>query len=867
MSNFFVDHAIKNVWCNPQQDNQYILAAAKISANIGEVGVIDTPGKTLDLPSEAKYHIYQVGQLYPAVIGLLSRIPEWSKAIWIPFSKAMNELDLFVDFYTSEGISIPRFNSYFIFTNERNLLFAIPEDKNIPVIHNLTTVYVRLYTNAYYQLPDTNVEDYKIYTKGAVVKTVEDIIELQDEYNLYKDRIGYTYSYCNGQFVNAIDLVNVRPGDTAEFIYDPSVKRLVEFTVKDLPVFGSILDRRNKYLLHHKFGNNDTIDYMDDIDIYIIHQKSNSHFIGGYYNRNDPSNIRMVTHRDYSIAVDSFHYIANNLVKRISSPNNTIDLRSLKVFVIIRNSGYHRPLIYDNNRIFELYKLPDDKILQAMVGVNSTLDIWKAANLEASAYTELMRVEYEDVTLDLVERAYGYNSMSCIAGMTPTKATLDGNKPYIKLNNILVYNSTFYEYDEDGYLLEYNSVNYANNYFAGNTKTRLIEGISGIGSDKPDVRFGKDNIEIPDNCSFKVYYQSMIGDKPEGDWIDITNSGRYEVTNGKLKWLEETQHHMLMVRTDLKFLAYDVEITTTNGTFEITLKETVIRNGNPVTWELPIPLGELDIFLNGKSLIEGLDYFIDFPKVIIVNKNYLNQPADEVVQKLHIRYTGFCESDMKVRTKKDYGFIEHGVLSKNNRFDLRDDKVLRITVDGKLLDRTDVKFAEEDSGVSIVNSVNGLPYQIKDIVVPLRNLVNTDTYVLRERSEEIDEKVSDYLTLLLPEPVREPVSAMEKQYIVVSPFLSRIVSLLKQNIILSDSLVKPMTTNDIITICRPYEYLLKYDPVNIDNKIDYRFVMVHPYINTEVVNLDIYQYKFLMKVVEVYAGNKVQLSHFITFNA
>lgn len=80
----------------------------------------------------------------------------------------------------------------------------------------------------------------------------------------------------------------------------------------------------------------------------------------------------------------------------------------------------------------------------------------------------------------------------------------------------------------------------------------------------------------------------------------------------------------------------------------------------------------------------------------------------------------------------DFGFVEHGFLSNNNRHDIRDDKVLRITLNGSLKDRNDLQFSEGHDGISIVNSLNGQPYQIKDIIVPLKQLVNENTYSLRE---------------------------------------------------------------------------------------------------------------------------------------
>jgi hypothetical protein len=135
----------------------------------------------------------------------------------------------------------------------------------------------------------------------------------------------------------------------------------------------------------------------------------------------------MVTHRDYSIAVDPVWSLINGLLelRQIVNINN----QGLKIKAFIREGGMKRKLVQDNNRIFEMYKLDDPRPFRAMSGLDSTVSEWQAANLEASAYAELMRVPYKSVTMELVEEAYGYNAMSVLLGNTPQKMSLESGSP------------------------------------------------------------------------------------------------------------------------------------------------------------------------------------------------------------------------------------------------------------------------------------------------------------------------------------------------------------------------------------------------------------------------------------------------------
>lgn len=860
MYQYLKDHAVKNVWCNPDQDNQLIIAAQRITKALGVFNQFTLMNRKIKLPVSAKrFHVFQVGQIHPKMVGLLGTTPDWKSEAWVKFSDAINIAKVFVNIYTAKGAILPAFKAYYMFSNERDLIFAIELDRNIPLNYDTEKVYVRLYSNAYFQSVRGDSTENYLHCKGLNVSNVEEILALQTEYLAYQSKPGHVYAHCNGYLINAIGPLTVKIGDTVEYVYDSSVKRVVTFTVKDVSTFTSILDSKFKYLLHHLNGSDDTIDYQDDIDIHIVHRDSQGKEKGFYFHRNAVDSHRMVTHRDYSIAVEYFHYIATALSDSLGGA--PLDLQELKLQVKIRNSGYHRPLIHDNNRIFELYKLPDAQILQAMVGLNANVAVWKAENLENSAYTRMMREGYQGITIEHIQEGYGYNSLSKLLGDTPAKTTLRSGRQSADLPFGLYESSTVYEYDASGRLLEYHYHPVGTDYEAVNGNARLVEAISGQGTYRPDVKFGTDNIDLPTLHNYRVYMCYYVNGLPNNVWRDITKTDLYQVVNNKLVWSGFEYGQFLMVRTDKTFLAYELDLLPVNGNLFFTLAEEEDRgSGQYLPTTLPVPLGELDILLNGNSLIRNLDYFVKFPMVHIVNKTHLLQPFDTAAQKVHIRFTGFADATLAMDAIEEFGFVEHGFLSNNKKHDIRDDKVLRITLNGAIKHRDDLLFSEQHSGISVVNTVNGHPYQIKDIVVPLKGLVQENTYSMRAKSMVIDTAVSNYMTLKLPQPARNAVSSIYQRYAIVSPFFSGLIHALLVGYINIGTISRTLSDIEVLDICRPYEELLEFDPISEHNRLDSRYVVVHLHRYNMPVDVKIAQYKFLTRAVKLYGNGLVELS-------
>jgi len=429
------------------------------------------------------------------------------------------------------------------------------------------------------------------------------------------------------------------------------------------------------------------------------------------------------------------------------------------------------------------------------------------------------------------------------------------------VNYGLTSNSTAYEYDADGLLIAYYNHTQGTKYTATNSTCALVEQITGKTSDQIEEYYNQTPVTLTDGVDYRFYTCGIHNSLPDGNWVDVTGSSKYTVINGVATWLTDSSNTYTLIRGDSINLGYVVNLPLDNGILKFSLDQTVFREGQTVSQVMQIPMGYLDLYLNKKALIEDLDYIVDFPEICIINKEYLVNPESDT-QEITVRFTGHCNTDFSRDKRWDTGFIDHGLLSSNNKFDLRDDKVLRITIDGALYQRDELQFGETDAGVTAPDARNGFPYQIRDIVPAIQKYTGQDTYAYREPALAIDQAVSDYLTLKLPQAPFSNPNAIVAQYQVYSPFLSKITMDLVSGVLNDPRLTGEYNDVDTQDILKGYETLLKYDPTQETHPVDASYVILCPHYSVNVVDVNIYQYKLLDRANRLYCNSKVILSHF-----
>ncbi|QVD49100.1 hypothetical protein LUCX_30 [Xanthomonas phage vB_XciM_LucasX] len=851
MSDYLISHALKNVWCSPRQDMQVIYRPMRITSPRGARTNVDVVWNTITLPTPNDvYHVYQIGQ-YPAMLMGLSP----NKGVWRSLAQLMKEQELIADVYTADGLHLTRFNTFVLVMEDQNVLVAVREQKRVVDLKD-TPIFLRLYSNAFFGTARSDDFAHEIHCEGARVATLDQALNFQRQYHQYRDRtVGATWLYVNGYYRYDYTPAEYVAGDYVEFVYDSTVKAIKEFSVAELPTFDSIKDAKRKYLLHYPGPQVDgvLIDYRDDIDVYVFKPGNNGRFQGLYYHKNNDDALRQVTHRDYAIGVD---YLIGYQQKL---PVGT-QLSDLKVRLFIREAGYARPLVFEHHRIQELYKLGEEDLTKALLGLESSVHWWRADELENSDYIKIMDANPRLVNIDLVEDAYGYNAISKLVGNTPSKVINSAGRKMVPLPYVLQTNSTVYELDANGKLINSYVHTSGAEYTPFNASCAMVEIIAGRGGNKLDLVFNTPGQTLDPKLSYRFYVAPIVHGVLQNDqWADVTGDvSKYEVVNGQVVWYVDRTYNAVAVKSDATFLNYEITQAADNGVLRFSVNATSITNGVSGSGVLYIPPGRLDLWLNNECLIEGLDYYVKWPQVVITNKRYL---LDGQAQKIRIRGTGFVKSDMSRHVPKEVGFVRWGKLSRNNRYDLRDDRVIRLVVGGRTYHRDDIYFTEGDPSLWMDNVANGAPYTLEDLIVPLRKVVPTDTYALRELSMEVDQAISDYLSLKLPENIPQNPDPIAQKYEIYSPFAASVMYDLLGGRLSTEQFRGQYSDQQVREFLKGYEWLLDYEPTR--RELDLTHVSIHPHDRTTVIELDAYQYFLLNRAIKVFLEDKVDITRFV----
>lgn len=856
MYDFLINHAITNVWCTPQQDDQVVFAPQRISGPRGVIGTVNVLWESLPLPdTTSTYHVYQIGQVAP---GLLDLLPD--SGIWRLVAENMKDNNLIADVYLINGIQLPRIETYLLVNSDKNVLLAIKDQKPL-VDLTQSQLFLRLYSNAYFSSSRDPASPDKVDIYGARITDTTVTLDLQRKYQDFQAMPGLTCAYVNGMLVDTFNPFVVPVGQVVEFVYDSSVKRVVEFPVEDLQTFTSVLDGKFKYLLHYPGLGDNIIDYLDDVDVYLINRNVPGPipaFQGVYYHKNNIDAFRQVTHKDYSICVP---YVVG-YAKSVPGWN---DPNQLTVRLHIRNSGYSRSLVGDVNRILDLYKLPENRLTEAMLGVNATLPNWQAENLENSPYTKLMGIpNSSDIDINLVQAAYGYGTISRVLGDSPIQVQNEGGAKYIDVPYGLQSGCTMFEYDSNGILLGFYSHPIGYIYQTVNASCAWVEGISGNGSAQLSTSHNGQGQILDPNQSYRFYICNLVGGQPSGNWQDVTGDNtKYTVSNNVVTWTIDFTQYTTQVRDDLNFLAYNYQSTPSDGLFIFSITSTEQWNGTYVNGVMSVPPGQITLYLNGHALVEDLDYFVTWPKVCVVNTSYLlyNEDGSLAQQTVTVVGTGFCNSDLSRQSYTDTGFVSYNVLSRNNYFNLRDDKVLKIAVNGGIYPRELLEFSEDYPASGMINIPNGVPYAISRVIVPTIDNTNQNTYSLFNADQPVDTAVEQYMTQYMQDTTESNPDEIPQLYGIYSPFCAKILYDLLNGVIDISPFTGQYSDIAVKTALAGYEYLLAYEPTYKD--LDTAHVIVYPHNRNTVITLNIYQYNFLSRAVDVYLNDKVDLSHFI----
>lgn len=836
--------AIEKIHCAPLQDRQFNFSLVRITDKRHPAkGIVKIYNIVKRLPQLDSYHVFIIGNLHPTFINLLPQRNEWFRDVWINASEDMNERNYILQVYNDQGVMFPRDFIHYSFIDERSIVVAIRVNTTISRLFDVESFkYLRVYSNKYFSTSHFSALPTKIGIQCSTtfVQSNVDKVRLQDVIANQQLNGGLTTVYVNGLYTDNLNL-HIPDNSFVELLYDQSILSKEKFKINSLRTFDSIKDNRLKYFI---FRDNlvNKIQYNDDVDVYI---STDGELVtrGLYYYKHNDFSMRNVTDKDYSLNADYVNNLSNTLYNLTN--NETLD----KVIVLYtRRSGLQRELIYSSLKLHELYKLPQQVELDVLLNHNYSMSEFRVETLENSDYFKLASTkELRGITKELSSSVVGYNGVTHYFAYSPIVVGLDKT---IDVPLLYQTKSYAYEYNSQGILID----RYITNgplYTCTNTDTSHVEFIKGNTPDLYTPYLTHNQTFTPRNCEFRLISAHFNGVTRITNWEDITNTTRVVRNTSSITLKEDVNKLTKIVYMD-EPLTVDLNLSIVDGVlyFPIPIRED--RSTGYVLHSIDTPYKNIEVFLNNYRLAYNVDFFINFPFISITNKTYIDYTKP--TQSIHIRAHGFTIDKNDINKEEIRGFVNSNTLTRNKYYDISDDKVFSVFIDGKIYDRRNIRFAEESNTVEIEHNLNGLPYTLSPAFIPVREVTGVDTLELYNKNKQLNSKISQLFNLVFKEPTVNTFNVINKRHTVFSPTVSKIIHDMLDNNIPHSLYTNSYNDADIIKLLdNEYRGIFTIDPIKYDLPIN--LVDIHPHIGNSTIELNLFQYRFITNVIRVMTKN------------
>lgn len=850
--NFARDHIYKAV----SQDSQYHFKLVKMQRpNITSRVVCDIYNVRKYMPDEVNhYYVYAIGQVSVNLFNLLRPDHEWYKDTWVNFADDANNRNINITLYTQEGRVVPKQFCYYSFIDEKSIVIIVKSDPSYRTLFKYDTIkYVRFYTNAYFSSLEFNSLPNPIGLRyeSMWVRNNTDKAYLQNKINILKSNNGGDVEvFVNGYYRDRVDL-NIADNSYVEYLYDQSIIDKTSFNISDCTTYLSPLDNLNKYLIYYNETSELYMKFFDDYDFFVRTSGLNNNQ-GLYYYKHNESSCRMVTDKDYGVNVT---YVNNHAQVLNDLFNNATQSKVIDVYR--RKSGRMESLIYSSLKLHELYKVPFPLQKNVLNNNGWTIEDLRADNLEASDYFRLANAKgLNEVTNSLSVSALGYDSICYYFAYNVFKTSSTA------IDVPLLYQepSTVFEYETNGELIGY-YLTTGPVYLKNNSNAYYYEFLYGQPKDHLPALVNATSSITLTHPEFKLYKALFSGLSQITAWQEVTN---YTVNNNVLTVASGQADEKLFILYYNEPIIYDIDVDINDGLMYFPLTFNQDRGNGIQNYIADIAFENIEFYLNNNKLTIGLDYFMDFPYVNIVNKKFLTYSNS--LQHVQIRMYGPTLDKSRINEIENSGFVNHDVLSRNHKYDLRDDRVLTFYIDGKIRDRASLKFAETDNIVRTAAANNGLPYIVKQPYIPIKTISSVETESIFNQYKEKNKRFSDFFTQIMPEPSIDEFNVIADKTYIFSPTLSKIIFDVLEGVIPRSLYTTPYNDNTIIQLIESnYKGILNTDPIKFN--LPERLVEIHPHLGNTIINLDLYQYRFINNVKRVILASMVNFSGYINITA
>lgn len=840
INDFIFNKAISDIWANPHGDRNVFFDTVRMTGPNGVLGTLDLPFNTFRMPSsDIYYSVYELGGVIPANLGLDEKLLGW-----VPLRTILNKYQTMVSIFTEGRMAILD-TCYIMQTDTKNIIIAVAHSRNKLMLKSTAPVYVRFYSNIFYSGNSPTVEQ-KLSSNSFIIDSSD--IGSYLAFSLEIDTITTLTGSSPLIYLDGLYLPDGLPahsslinGVTIEYISDPFLTRRNSLVISELEAFTSIIDSTNKVIA--SLPNTADSIYVDDIEFYITGIRGIDGLrVGAYFPRLNANVIRMLTFKDWSLNVAMLAARSDELRDFIDSDNTLSDIH---LEIIHRENSEYRPRLLDTNYIIDLMNLPLNIRVQALTGVNSTLEIWKAKTLETSAFVKWLGLESDNLTLTNLEGVYTRDAIvSSLERVHLLPDTGEWALPPGASNGggILAKLLT------NGFgldLVTYDILDHGNEpYINGKGYEIFYPGFKA--SDPLDV-------VIPAGTSANTVVENGFGIfcyYDVGGILTYANHGSdYTLVDDDVAgtttivWLSALHQYERYVRIAQRKVIFSKSITL------IDLQNGIdIYDGRAKTND--IGMGHLYVWAGGNFMIEGLDYIVKDSLIYLVsNHSYFIFPMT-----IDVIYTGLPDPSLKHIPKGIWGWVKYGRISIDDGYNLfnKRNKLFFIGGGGVPIDEilSDERYIDV---TGITPHIDGNPFVILPIVQFSRDEEIDLTAPTQLTTDNTELQITNYLSTIYPQNTQTGLIAIPSKYDLVSVFMDKIIDEISLgNIVVtstdySDEIVSLLTAN--------YVNLLDIDVTQLNH--DLNFVEIHPRWDSTPQNVTLFEFNFISRVNEFILDDQV----------
>lgn len=839
-------YATDHLWGNPEENHQYQVHTVRLSDYYGDTDNFQYMNKWRTLPKkDTFYYVFSVQGLDPGYWNFRTNVLRRNPLDrWVNFSDLCKRRGIQLDIYNTKGYKYALGKSWMMTTYDGLTFIALEKSKTFPMPTG-AEMFFRCYTPSVPVARNEQVDVVGSNPFGYETMVYENPQELQvftARYQFYKAQVGFTGVLHNGAYYHGAPntIPGLAVGDVVEIFHDPTVIRAEIYAYKNLKDFYSEMDKKRKLIIHPPKRPGDfTIRYFDDNDYYLLGKTP----YGLYFNRNDVTAIRQLTHVDVSIADDRIQMMSeyHPALKKVAD---------IRILVLVRKTEWEYQWPHEHQRIRYLYRFNDTDILRAMTGDRATVPEWTAANLEQGPVMSFTRKQYKDLDRVGAHLAMGYNAATRALSESPMRTDSRPGARGIEVPISYRENFTAWEYDAKGQLIDYWNLINTRYFTPRNTRCAMVEFTSGEADRELEYIVTNKPIQINPVNDVRVYTSFFNIDLQviTGELTDVTGDDSvYKIVDGTLNWTDlDTVNQRGIILFNTKSLCYTFELDHIDKSLSFAITE-IYEGGGLI---FPLAFANIDLFLNGHPLIDNVDWVFDGQRCYIFNKEFLKAGAQTITFRGH----QFSVDMTRPKQETELGYVDGGVIGRMKRYNLREDRVTRTVINGALYMTDEVPNAENQSPDDPASLLNGKPYMVKHVYCPTKYVEPYDNFPGYAESRAVDQRVSDYMTLYLPKPSKAPVLPnLQDKYRLFSPFLSVVVNAILNRLLPIGKLPTDATGYSeqfIRDSVGSYLWWLKYDPVILN--FDRRYFAIMPFANYGKVTVTSSELIFIKQVNDSY---------------